>query len=165
LYIQLAYLKLLPTPKHPYNAPFLRYELRMRPFLTISPPTLPSFQRYTQATQPLGPHTAPTQDVFAAGLRLCNSVDVHVKTAKEQFAQVKKLGAKAAKADVVEESWKKEVSGVLASCIAAGVAGSGLRNVCSGRLDEGVRVEVPEVVARYYGWWVVPKVVVEKGKR
>jgi len=98
-------------------------------------------------------------------MRFCNSVDLHVKHAKEHFAQVKKLGAKAAKADVVEESWKKEVSGVLASCIATGVAGSVLRNVCNGQIAEGVKMDIPEMGRRYHGWWVVPKIVLDKEKR
>ncbi|KAF1918038.1 amino-acid N-acetyltransferas-like protein subunit Mak10 [Ampelomyces quisqualis] len=169
-YIILLYLGALPVPKRPFSTEQLRYELRMKPFLSLQPPEVPPFEDFKEHTQPYGAYDAP-DDTFKTELNnpdlaLWTELDNSIKVAKESFAELKKLGAKAAKADGVEKAWSKDVQSALASCIALGVAVAGVKdavvNTCDGQ-DPRVKVEVPEsgVGKRYAEGWVVIRVLTE----
>jgi hypothetical protein len=51
LYIVLLYLGALPIPKRPFSSETLRYELRMKPFLSLQPPEVPPFEDFKEHTQ------------------------------------------------------------------------------------------------------------------
>lgn len=111
----LLYLHLVPRPKRPFGEEELRYELRMRPFLTLQPPQVPPFEDYQKKIQPYGPYDDPTLE-FERHLRDPSSeiwaqIDGHVKAAKDAFTKAKKRGAKEARASGVEKDWNKEVQG------------------------------------------------------
>mgnify|MGYP003624092334 CR=1 FL=1 len=169
-YIILLYLHLLPVPKRPFSSEALRYELRMKPFLGLQPPEVPPFEDFKAHTQPYGPYAAP-EPAFASELRDSDSemwteIDGSLKAAKEAFAEAKKLGARAARAEGVEKAWGKDVQGKLASCVALGIAVAGVKDAVGKREDGGgvrVRIEVPGCGAgkRYAEGWVVVKVVKE----
>lgn len=171
-YITLLYLGLLPIPKRPFSTEELRYELRMKHFLALQPPEVPPFADFKAHTQPYGAYAAPDPS-FGVDLRndkseLWTEVDGNLKSAKEAFGELKKLGARAARAEGVEKAWAKEVQSQLASCIALGVAVAGVRDAVGKRGGEdekalGLKIEVPESGAgkRYAEGWVVVKVVKE----
>ncbi|KAF1990679.1 Mak10-domain-containing protein [Aulographum hederae CBS 113979] len=160
LYIHLSYLHLIPTPKNPQTIPALRHELRFKPFLTIEPPSPPSFGDLDARIHPLGPYDSPSQDVFTMGELLCKNTAESLKQAKDKFATYKRMGAAAAKWDAVEEAWKKGTGSVAASCVATGIAIEELRRVCKMRKGkEEVRVELPKPEERYHAWWIVPKIL------
>lgn len=186
LYALLHYLKLLPVPERPFSAPALRYELRMKPFLlTVEPPTPPPFDEYRQRTHPLGDYDQPSSDELSKGLKAMSAdADDAVKMAKAEFAALKKLGAKAARCEAVEDAWKKvrlvpesaawetgqltsgatqNIASMLSSCVAAGIATSAVKAACSERggvsRPPPLKIEMPEAGKRYHDWWVVPKVV------
>lgn len=167
-----AYCGLLPTPTRPFSSESLRYELRMKPFLAVQPSEVPPFDDFKAHTQPYGPYAAPDAG-FAADLRneksaLWEEVDGNVRTAKEAFAELKRLGAGAARCAGVEKAWGKEVQSLLASCVALGVAAAGVRDAVrkAGEGEEvnvralGVRAEIPEsgIKKRYAEGWVVVKI-------
>ncbi|KAF2024721.1 amino-acid N-acetyltransferas-like protein subunit Mak10 [Setomelanomma holmii] len=172
LYIILLYLGLLPIPKRPFSSEALRYELRMKPFLALQPPEVPPFEDFKAHTQPYGAYDSPlpalTEDLRKKDSELWTEIDASIKAAKDSFAEVKRLGARAAKAEGVEKAWSKEVQGKLASCVALGVAVAGVKDAV-GRKEEsvsvreglGVKVEVPEsgMGKRYAEVWVVVKVL------
>jgi hypothetical protein len=170
LYIVLLYLGALPIPKRPFSSETLRYELRMKPFLSLQPPEVPPFEDFKEHTQPYGEYGTPNA-MFAAELldphsELWTGIDHCIKSAKESFAELKKLGARAAKAEGVETAWAKDVQSVLASCIALGVAVAGVKDAAlkKGERNElGVKIEVPESGAgkRYAEGWVIVKVLKE----
>jgi hypothetical protein len=169
-YIVLLYLGALPMPKRPFSTEELRYELRMKPFLSLQPPEVPPFEDFREHTQPYGPYDSPNA-TFATEMRdpdsgLWTEIDNNLKAAKEAFAEVKKLGARAAKAEGVEKVWTKDVQSALASCIALGVAIAGVKSAVTKKtegFDLGAKVEVPESGAgkRYAEGWVVVKVLKE----
>ncbi|KAH4132658.1 hypothetical protein HBH47_011080 [Parastagonospora nodorum] len=168
--IVLLYLGLLPMPKRPFGTEELRYELRMKPFLSLQPPEVPPFADFKEHTQPYGAYFSPV-DAFKADLldaksELWTEIDSSLKGAKEAFAEYKKLGARAAKTEGVEKAWAKDVQSVLASCIALGVAVAGVKDAVMKAGEGGgvgVKIEVPESGAgkRYAEGWVVVKVAKE----
>jgi hypothetical protein len=169
VYIILLYLGALPIPKRPFSTEQLRYELRMKPFLSLQPPEVPPFEDFKEHTQPYGAYNAPN-DTFKGELSnpdfpLWAEIDSSIKAAKESFTELKKLGAKAAKADGVEKAWSKDVQSALASCIALGVAVAGVKDavVRNGIAEVRVKAEVPEggVGKRYAEGWVVVRVLKE----
>jgi hypothetical protein len=170
LYIVLLYLGALPIPKRPFSSETLRYELRMKPFLSLQPPEVPPFEDFKEHTQPYGEYGTPnamfTAELHDAHSELWTGIDHCIKGAKESFAELKKLGARAAKAEGVETAWAKDVQSVLASCIALGVAVAGVKDAAmkKGERNElGVKIEVPESGAgkRYAEGWVIVKVLKE----
>ncbi|KAF2118729.1 amino-acid N-acetyltransferas-like protein subunit Mak10 [Lophiotrema nucula] len=167
-YTKLNYLNLLPRPTRPFSTEDLRYELRMKPFLTLTPPEVYPFADFAAQVQPYAPpfFDSPPPS-FSEALRTPESwleIEDSVKRAKEEFSAVKKLGAKAAKSDSVAISWVKDVQGVLASCVALGVAVAGVKAAVEegeeGR-ELGIRFEIPGIGIgkRYAEGWVVGKVV------
>jgi hypothetical protein len=172
-YMIAAYCSLLPVPKRPFSTERLRYELRMKPFLAVQPPEVPPFEDFKAHTQPYGPYDAP-DPAFATEVRnerseLWAEVDGNVKTAKDAFSELKRLGAGAAKSQGVEKAWGREVQSLLASCVALGVASAGVKDAVrkageGGNLKAlGIRAEIPESGAkkRYAEGWIVVKVVKE----
>lgn len=94
-----------------------------------------------------------------------HQIDSNLKKAKDAFSEIKKLGAGKAKAEGVKGQWGKEVQSCLASCVALGVAVSGVKKAVEGwdgkdRKGLGIKVEVPksETGGRYNEGWVVVKV-------
>lgn len=177
-YAHLAYLNLLPTPPRPLSNPSLRYELRMKPFLTLTPSEVIPFAELTAQLHPYGPYDKPNRKPSLSTILsdpvIWQYMDQAVKSAKEEFARLKKLGAKAARAEGVKGSWEEGVQGYLLSCVATGVAIATVKDICKGFSKEGgggvegvknkLRVEIVEaggdkVGKRYHEWWVVPKVV------
>lgn len=169
-YIVLLYLGLLPIPKRPFSTEELRYELRMKPFLSLEPPEVPPFEDFKAHTQPYGSYTAPdaafTADLHAKDSEMWSEIEGSLKTAKDAFAELKKLGATAARAQGVEKAWAKDVQSQLTSCVALGVAVASVKARVTegeGAAVEGIKVENPEsgVGKRYAEGWVVVKVLKE----
>jgi hypothetical protein len=167
-YIILLYLHALPVPPRPFATEKLRYEVRMKPFLGLDPPEVPPFEDFAAHTQPFGTYTSPDAEFWTqvkdGEAELWAEIDRSVKSAKDAFAEVKKLGARAAKAEGVEGAWAREVQSALASCVALGVAVAGVKDAV-GKMGPdgkvGVRIEVPESGKgrRYAEGWVVVRVV------
>ncbi|KAF1936787.1 amino-acid N-acetyltransferas-like protein subunit Mak10 [Clathrospora elynae] len=171
-YIILLYLGLLSIPKRPFSTEALRYELRMKPFLSLQPPEAPPFGDFKTHTQPYGEYTAPNasflSDAKDTDSELWVEVDGHIKAAKVAFAEMKKMGTKAARAEGVKNAWGKDVQSALASCIALGVAVAGVKEAVSKKdvaagESLGIRVELPEAGTgkRYAEGWVVAKILKE----
>src|SRR5690242_13967534 len=169
-----TYCALLPAPARPFSSEALRYELRMKPFLGVQPPEVPPFEDFKAHTQPYGAYAAPDPgfgvDVRNEGSELWAEVDGNVKAAREAFAELKRLGASAARCVGVEAAWGREVQSLLASCVALGVAAAGVRDAVRRGGEQGdvrrlgVRAEIPESgrKKRYAEGWVVVKVVKEE---
>jgi hypothetical protein len=169
-YIIAMYLGNLPVPRRPFGTEALRYELRMKPFLSLNPPEAPPFEDFQTHTHPYGDYLSPgpafLQDVSNPESELWAEVDGHIKSAKVAWTEYKKIGFKSAKSEGVSESWAREVQSKLASCIALGVAVAGVKDAVVKRGEDatagelGVKVELPEAGGgkRYAEGWVVAKV-------
>jgi hypothetical protein len=160
LYTYLSYTHKIPNPA--LNSPFFsereRYELRMKPFLTITGMGVPAFEEYIDAVQPWGPFTSPSVNLALIAPAFFAGIDGMVKEARVAFAEMRKLGPVAARAEGVEGWWGKNVGALLASCVASGVAVAGVRGVVAKGGESGMSMESPECGKRYHDWWVIPKI-------
>lgn len=152
IYTVLGRLGLVKTPQRPYSDDKLRYELRMKPFVPIGVPELPSFETFTtQVTQP----ESSTEAILAAA-------STALTQAKEDFERLSKLSAEHSFAAESYEQWMASVKNGLKSCIAMGLVVTTLQNAM-GRTKEGgemkLRAEVPTPDKAYHEWWIVPKLV------
>ncbi|KAF1952010.1 amino-acid N-acetyltransferas-like protein subunit Mak10 [Byssothecium circinans] len=174
-YTVLLYLGVLPVPKRSCAREELRYELRMKPFLSLHPVEVPPFEEFRDKVLPYGAYDSPSPSLVTE-LRnpesgVWKDIDAALKEAREGFARVKKYGARACRAGGVEEAWEMEVKGLLASCVSLGLGVAGVRVAVEGVREEvgveglrealGIKVEIPAAGegGRYSEGWVVGKVV------
>ncbi|KYK55707.1 Mak10 subunit, NatC N-terminal acetyltransferase [Drechmeria coniospora] len=151
LYIVLGRLGLLQSPARPLSEDRLRYDLRMKPFASISFPELPSF------------------DLFSAGVTQTETTSEELLEYGEKAVAGAKKGLEALGRLSPTESfslgshdrWSALVKGALKSSIATGIAISSLQRALR-RRSEGVglevRAEVPAPDKAYHDWWIVPKI-------
>lgn len=152
LYTVLYRLELIKRPNRPYSTDELRYELRMKPFMSISLPAMPTFEEFTVGS------TLPdsSSDV------LLEYADRATVGAKKGFETLSKLSAEESFSVGSHERWTTSVKNSLKSCIAAGLAISTIRKELSrieGGAELSVKVEVPTPDKAYHEWWIVPKVL------
>jgi hypothetical protein len=160
-YTILLYLKLIPRPPRPFSTEELRYELRMKPFLTLQPSEVPPFADFIAHIQPYGPYDSVSSfsSLVEDESELWANIDSHAKKAREAFTRVKTGGARNAKCEGVREAWEKDIKGVLASCVALVISVGSVRGAVGKGVDNlGVKVEVPDMGKRYSDGWVVGRV-------
>ena len=146
-----------------YSTSALRHELRMKPYLPIGTPTLPSSDEMDASTL-LSPNSS-----FSAILATISS---RLAAAKTALSAWKSTDAATGNYRGCEEAFKQEVQGVLGSIVATGIVVSLLKKTIEecgfrvvgdvqGREDEVKKKVKVEVVGekRYSGFWAVPKVV------
>lgn len=158
IYIYLSYHGCVPiaAAKSPFYQPQLNYELRMKPFLSIKSPELPSFEEWDSVLHPFGGYDHGAKSLERSRITFLDGIDEHIKSAKMHFAAFKKLGAVAAGCEGLDEIWAKNTSVLLQSCIATGIALSALKGASSGM---EIKAEIPKPgKGRYHDWWIVPKI-------
>ncbi|XDG02792.1 hypothetical protein ABKA04_002407 [Annulohypoxylon sp. FPYF3050] len=157
LYTALLRLNLIALPQRPYSSDTLRYDLRMKPFRSISLPALPTFDEFTRAT--LQPETT-TYD-------LLKYAENAVGGARKGYEALSRMPEASTFSANTHDRWVGNIKDCLRAAIAAGVAVStlqqALRRVGSqedqGPLELGLKVEMPEMGKGYHDWWIVPKLV------
>ncbi|KAK0386522.1 hypothetical protein NLU13_6357 [Sarocladium strictum] len=152
LYTIIHRYKLLKLPSRPYGSDELRYELRMKPFVSIGLPDLPSFQDFTLGTTQPG---TPTEDILAYGERA-------LAGAKRGFEALSKFSAEESFSVGCHDRWVASMKNGLKSCIAAGIAFSTLQKAVRevGGAEGGLKLqaEVPTPAKSYHEWWIVPRI-------
>lgn len=157
LYTALLRLNLIALPQRPYSSDTLRYDLRMKPFRSISLPALPTFDEFTRAT--LQPETT-TYD-------LLKYAENAVGGARKGYEALSRMPEASTFSANTHDRWVGNIKDCLRAAIAAGVAVStlqqALRRVGSQEdqspLELGLKVEMPEMGKGYHDWWIVPKLV------
>ena len=163
----------IATPQRSYSSDDLRYEVRMKPFLPVGTPELPTQTEIYDATH------WPSETRVSS---ILDSIDEQVKQAKAALGIMKAANAQEGRFLGVEGVWKKNCQSLLLSTISAGVCAAGLRVAFrkasvekigdlglkeqgdKGRsraeaLRESVKVESMELEKRYHAWWVVPRLI------
>lgn len=109
VYIMLSYLGCIPeaSAKPPFYKPHLKYELRMKPFLTIQSPELPTFEDWDSALHPCGQYSDATSTFTAKQSTYLDGIDEQIRQAKSNFTTMKKLGVAAAGCEGLEDVWSK----------------------------------------------------------
>lgn len=151
LFVVLGRLGLMKAPTRPCSNDQMRYEVRMKPFLSIGLPELIPFDDLTKlVSQP----EESTTDLlkFAAD---------SVAGAKKGFETLNKLGPKEAFCQGSHDSWLKNMKDCLKACIFTGITISGVKRALEAAKGEEmkIKVELPEAGKGYHDWWTVPKVI------
>lgn len=155
LYTVLTRYKLVPQTPHPYSTDAIRYEQRMKSFLSISLPELLPYRIF---------HAAVTQPGETSADLLEFAADA-VARARKDFELLSKLDAKTARCvgEWCDEAWHKNVKDEVKSCITVSITVSTVRKAVDAaeKTKEDalkLKVEVLPSEKGYHDWWVVPKV-------
>lgn len=152
LYAVLNRLHLIKPVQRPYSTDTLRYELRMKPFVSISLPALPTFEHFTEgSTQP----DASTETLLEHASRA-------VLGAKKGLEAMAKLSAEDSFSVGSHDSWTANAKSTLKSCISTSLAITNIQAALSKKGSESnglsIRAEVPTPDKAYHHWWLVPKI-------
>ena len=152
LYTALTRLGLLPSPNLPYGSDELRYELRMKPFLTIGCPEVVPFEIFTEVVDPPDTDTAD----------LLEFAGESVAEAKIGLGRWMKIAPEMTRTVLCEVDAKKEVQGLLKSAFGLGVVvGVVRREMEAGKVD-GCKVKWEGEAKGWHKCFKVPEVVVGK---
>jgi hypothetical protein len=154
LFVVLTRLSLIKAPARPYSNDRMRYEVRMKPFLSIGLPELIPFEDLTNLVQ------QPQESI----LDLLKFATESVAGAKKGFEALGRLSAREAFCQGSHDSWTKNTKDCLKACIFTGITISGVKKAIevAGKEDEGsvkLKIEIPAHGKGYHDWWVVPKVI------
>jgi hypothetical protein len=152
LFVVLTRLSLLKVPARPYSDDNMRYEVRMKPFLSIGLPELIPFDDLTRLVN------QPEDSTIG----LLSWAAESVAGAKKGFETLSKLTDKEAHCQGSHDSWLKNIKNCLKACIFTGITISAVKKALEAAGKEGevkLKVEIPVVGKGYHDWWTVPKVI------
>ncbi|KAI9924925.1 hypothetical protein MW887_006330 [Aspergillus wentii] len=177
LYVLLARHNLLPTASsaQAYSSDRLRYEIRMKPFISITLPELVPYEEYRREATLDG-------DSDATVIERATKATAEARKAWEATlangAFLKEQQDQASKASAIEEDWKRDVKDTMRACIGSSIAIQTVKKALAsqGGSEKGsasdaksqsndsqsvnLKVDIPEVGSknRWHDWWVVPQV-------
>lgn len=152
LYTVLQRLKLVKAPPRPYSNDVLRYDIRMKPFVNIGLPQLPTFDEFSKATSQ--PETSIAE--------LLRYADGAVGGAKKGYDALSKMQDTQTFSVGCHDRWLANIKNCQKAAIFAGIAVSTLQRAIEKTGEEGelnLKVEMPEEGKGYHDWWIVPKIV------
>ncbi|KAL3418683.1 N-alpha-acetyltransferase 35, NatC auxiliary subunit [Phlyctema vagabunda] len=152
LFTVLTRLNLIYIQPRPYNDASFRYELRMKPFLSIGLPEVVSYDDFTRRVQ----------QEHESTLGLLTYATEAVAGAKKGYELMSKLSADDAFCQGSHDSWVKNIKDCLKACIFTGIVITSVKKAVGATGKDGVvklKVEIPVTGKGYHDWWVVPKVV------
>ncbi|EED14819.1 amino-acid N-acetyltransferase subunit Mak10, putative [Talaromyces stipitatus ATCC 10500] len=187
LYVFLERHKVLPhaASQSAYSSARLRYELRMKPFLSISLPELVSYDQYEENATLKGQTDIEllkrASRVIADARKAWEAVlaqGAFVPTSKKQ--QKQQNSGESVRRPAIEADWQRSTKDSLRACIGASIAIQTATKIFNkmklssvpntGKKSETVslliKVDIPEVgsTGRYHDWWAVPRIAeVESG--
>jgi len=152
LYTALHRLDLIQAPPRPYSTDELRYELRMKPWVGIGIPQLPTFEHFREGTEQPG---TPTLEILGYAAKA-------VAGARKGFESLARLPAGESFSVGCYDRWLKIAKDGLKSSIAAAIAVSSLTKLVQKAEAEGSRVRaevtIPKPAKAYHEWWIVPTI-------
>ncbi|KAI4272703.1 MAG: hypothetical protein LQ337_005116 [Flavoplaca oasis] len=162
LYTALLHFNLLPSRPQPlpYSTAELRHALRLRPFMQLSIPEVPSYAELTAATSNVSGTNEHEGGLPAEkqSLPVLDMADEASKVARKEWEALSKMDAQAARCVDCEDWWRKSVKNVIRACIICSIAISTMKK---GAQDKPVKhilhAEMPEDGKTYHDFWVVPK--------
>ena len=174
LFSFLAHLDLVPAPYHalPYSTPSQRYALRMRPFLFLSLPEVPSYPEFASlvslrkdggmSTNDPKPTSSTQAETTAQAISILDIADQALKVARKEWEAVSKAKAETARCVPCEDWWRASVKNVLRATITANImttiAKKAFENFNIREASEILKVEIVESGKGYHPWWIVPKI-------
>ena len=170
LYYALQLLDLLPQRNDsPYSEPAFRHALRMRPFLPISIPTVPPANFFPDELSSILPSNllkSPSSTKKYIATALLKRADDCILAARGTWDAVSKADANTAQCVGCEVKWRARMKNILRSVIAAGISVAGVKKwVHDGMKNGEVKIEVLIGDKTYHEWWVIPKVIKQRGEK
>ncbi|KAL8660163.1 MAG: hypothetical protein Q9226_000069 [Calogaya cf. arnoldii] len=168
LYTALSPFNLLPSRPVPlpYSTPELRHALRMRPFMQLSIPNVPSYAELTAATSITSRVEEGQSEASAKGqaLAVLDLADEASKVGRKEWEALSKMEAQAVRCDNCEEWWRKSVKDVIRACIMCSIATATMKKGVTKAQGKPVRkclqAEMPGDGKNYHDFWVVPKLTI-----
>ena len=169
LYSFLAHLGLIAAPYHPlpYSTPALRFSLRVRPFLSLSLPEVPSYEEFASRVSLQAPEVSrqvalqkiETNDQASSILEFA---DQALKAARKDWEVISKAKAETAQCVGCEDWWRGSVKNVVRACITANIMIATSKKATSNAAYRDARsvlkVEVVKSDELYHAFWVVPRI-------
>jgi len=156
LFVVLARLNLVVAPPRPYSDDQMRFEVRMKPFLSIGLPELIPLDQLTELVNQPSESTLDILDFATESATL----------AKKKFEALSKLTAKESYSHGCHDAWVKNIKDCMKATIFTGISTAAVRKAFekAGKAKrktikvEGVKVDIPVAGKGYHDWWVVPKI-------
>jgi hypothetical protein len=177
LFSFLAHMGLVPVPYHAlaFSTPSQRYTLRMRPFLPVSLPEVPSYRDFaslvslrTPDPSNVGnatPASTTQAEINAQAVSILDVADQALKVARREWEALSKAKAETARCVPCEDWWRTSVKDVLRACITANImvatAKKALANAGSKNAHDMLKIEIGESGKGYHAWWIVPKIAIK----
>ncbi|KAL8833043.1 MAG: hypothetical protein Q9170_004548 [Blastenia crenularia] len=168
LYAVLSHCHLLAYSSKPlpYSSPELRHALRMRPFMQLSIPELPSYNEVAAATLVDSSHEVDHsgQGSTIQASSFLDIAEEAAKVARKEYGAMRKIDAGTARYASSEEWWKTSIKNTIRACIACSIAiataKKGLQHAKP--LGDMLTVEIPEAGKHYHDYWIVPKLSIRR---
>ncbi|GAM83681.1 hypothetical protein ANO11243_016700 [Dothideomycetidae sp. 11243] len=171
LYSLLALLGLLSPSRGAQNhsTQAMRHELRLKPFLPVGTPALPTHDQLAAATTSRPPHTK-LADIRAAA-------DAKLRIARAELSSLRNADPDKGRFKGVEAGWREEIKMLTHVAVAVAVSLAALADVWGAAGVETlsdvsedvkadirgrVKVDVPLPTEAVHPWWIVPKVTAVK---
>ncbi|KAL8670100.1 MAG: hypothetical protein Q9168_005345 [Polycauliona sp. 1 TL-2023] len=169
LYTALSHCNLLPSRPQslPYSTPELRHVLRMRPFMQLSMPEVPSYAELTAATSIMPGDEGSEKQSWAEGrsLSILDIAEEASKVARKEWEGLSKMDTQAAGCINCADWWSKSVKDVVRACIMCSIAISttkkAVTNTQGKPVKKMIQAEMPEDGKNYHDFWVVPKLSIK----
>ncbi|KAI4239402.1 MAG: hypothetical protein LQ349_000423 [Xanthoria aureola] len=169
LYTALSHFRLLPSrpQRLPYSTSELRHALRMRPFMQLSIPEVPSYSELAAATSTtFGVEKSEgASSTEGQALSILEIADEASRVGRKEWEALSKFGAQAARCVNCEEWWRKSVKDVIRACIicsiAIATAKKGAMNAQGKPVRKVLQAEMPADGKSYHDFWVVPKLTLQ----
>lgn len=151
LFAVLSRLELIKPHPRPYSDDQMRFEVRMKPFMSIGLPELIPLDDLTRLVN------QPDEDT----LDILNFASDSVASAKKRFEALSKLTEKDSYSQGSHESWLKNVKDCMKACIFTSISIATAKKAVSATskdINIGIKAEIPEASKSYHEWWIVPKI-------
>lgn len=156
LYALLSHTGLIKPASRPFAQAQLVHEARMKPYVAVTDPPLPTLQDFT-ASQTI---SRSLTDAVA-------KIESRVQTIKAHLTTLNAFSPQAGKFVGTEAQWKVQIKQLVTTSVAIFVGASLLkRTLWTGdgaeSLREKLEVSIPSPGKRYHDWWVVPQIKPKK---
>ncbi|GKZ82357.1 hypothetical protein AnigIFM56816_007169 [Aspergillus niger] len=171
LYVLLARHRVLPAASSPqaYSSDRLRYELRMKPFLSITLPELVPYDEYRREAVLEGDSD---EIVLERATKAISEARKAWEATLANGAFIRDSDEDESPAPAIEEDWKRDIKDTKRACIGASIAIGTVKEALEKRTQQepsdeaanspsvNLRVTIPEVgnKARWHDWWIVPQI-------
>lgn len=150
----------------PYNSSELRHALRMKPFMQLSIPELPSYEELAVATSLAVPNEVDNggKDIEEQVSSTLEVAEEAAKVARKEWEAISMLDPDTARYSNCGEWWMLSIKNIIRACIACSIAIATTKKELqyARSLNEVLKVEIPEPGELYHTFWVVPKVTIRR---